>query len=488
MQLDHDFKQTDGEHAGGLRGKLGVTGIVVMVIATSTPLGLAAGGAPLAIGLGNGAGAAGTFVLVGCVMLLFSVALAAMSKFVTNAGAFYAYVGRGLGPFAGIAAAGIAWVTYMAIQVGTSAFLGVQVSAVIVMLGGPEISWWICSLVMLAIIGGLGYRRIDLAAKVLGVVLVLEIACVTVVDIMVALRGGVADADTSGFLPGAVFSDMGHFSVAVMFCAICFMGFESTAVFREEAKDPDRTVPRATYIAICFIGVFYAVTTYLISIAWPADRLQEEAVTGAPFFLSVATEFVGAWLADVILALLAMSLFAVSLSLHNILARYSYMMGRSGVINERLGAVHPQHGSPYVASVMTSITTFVLLGVAIVAGLDPVIEILAWFAGISALGFVVLLCLTCLSAVVFFGHESRAENLWTHRIGPAAGFVLLAILVVLTLVKFPTLIGRSDVFSYSLAATVPAVALIAVGGAIFLRRTRPHRYQGVIELTQSDVR
>ena len=34
-----------------------------------------------------------------------------------------------------------------------------------------------------------------------------------------------------------------------------FVGFEATAIYGEEAKDPARTVPRATYIAIGAIAL-----------------------------------------------------------------------------------------------------------------------------------------------------------------------------------------------------------------------------------------
>jgi len=47
--------------------------------------------------------------------------------------------------------------------------------------------------------------------------------------------------------------------IAVLFAVMGFLGFESTAVFRDEAKDPGRTVPRATYIAALLIGGFYTV-------------------------------------------------------------------------------------------------------------------------------------------------------------------------------------------------------------------------------------
>ena len=44
-----------------------------------------------------------------------------------------------------------------------------------------------------------------------------------------------------------------------MFGISGFLGFEATAIFRSEAKDPDRTIGRATYGALAIVGIFYAV-------------------------------------------------------------------------------------------------------------------------------------------------------------------------------------------------------------------------------------
>ena len=48
----------------------------------------------------------------------------------------------------------------------------------------------------------------------------------------------------------------------MLLCFAAFMGFEATTIYSEEAKDPSRTVPRATYLSVLIIGVFYAISTW----------------------------------------------------------------------------------------------------------------------------------------------------------------------------------------------------------------------------------
>jgi amino acid transporter len=83
--------------AGLTKGRLGVAGIVFFVVAAAAPMAGMTGVVPVAAVLGNGAAVPGAYVFVGIVLLLFSVGFAAMSHKVTNAGAFFAYVGKGLG-------------------------------------------------------------------------------------------------------------------------------------------------------------------------------------------------------------------------------------------------------------------------------------------------------------------------------------------------------------------------------------------------------
>ena len=66
-------------------------------------------------------------------LALFSVGYVAMSRHITNAGAFYTYVTHGLGRPAGVGAAWMALLAYNALQVG---FYGIIGAAAAPLLGG----------------------------------------------------------------------------------------------------------------------------------------------------------------------------------------------------------------------------------------------------------------------------------------------------------------------------------------------------------------
>ena len=77
---------------------------------------------------------------------------------------------------------------------------------------------------------------------------------------------------------------------AILFAILSFIGFEATAVFRDEAKDPDRTIPRATYIALGSIGAFYAVSSWLLISANGESTVVAAAEADAGTLLATTAE------------------------------------------------------------------------------------------------------------------------------------------------------------------------------------------------------
>ena len=97
---------------------MGVADIVFFVLAAVAPVGVIVSLTTLSIALGAGPGVPGTYVIAGLVLALFAVGYVRMSRRMTNAGAFYAYISQGLGRVAGAAAAYVAVVAYNAATIG----------------------------------------------------------------------------------------------------------------------------------------------------------------------------------------------------------------------------------------------------------------------------------------------------------------------------------------------------------------------------------
>ncbi|TQN33428.1 amino acid/polyamine/organocation transporter (APC superfamily) [Haloactinospora alba] len=453
--------------SGHLTGRLGVTSIVFMVIAAAAPLTVIGGNVPLAILNGNGAGAPVGFVVASAVMLLFSVGFVAMTPHVERAGAFFAYVERGLGAVAGMGAAFLALVTYTAIQVGVWGYFGGSLSNLVHHYGGPDLPWWVYTGLVLVGVAVLGYHHIDLSAKVLGVALVAEIAIVLLMDGVILGTGGASGISGASFTPDAMFT--GAVGIAVLFSLTGFIGFEAAAVYRSEARSPERTIPRATYLAAVIIGLFYTLSSWAMIEGWGAERVSRAAQADPDnLMLDTAGTYLGAAGRDVMQVLLITSLFACVLSFHNVVARYQFTLAGRGVLHRALARVHPRHQSPHVSSVAQSCTAAALLFVFALAGLEPLTEIFSAMAGVATLGIVSLMLLTCLAVLVFFTVHHRADRrLWQTRLAPSLGIASLLGCLWLILSNFDVVVDGTAVLA-TVVAAVP-VAAFALGTLVGVR-------------------
>ena len=451
------------EEPARLTGRLGTAGIVFMVVAAAAPLTVIGGNMPLGIGLGNGAGAPVGFVIAAVILLLFSVGFVAMTPHVRQAGAFFSYVTLGLGKRAGMGIAVVALVAYTAIQVGIYGYIGWAIDDTVKFYGGPEIPWPVYAFLTLLIVAFLGYRRIELSAKILGVALVAEIGVVLVLDLSILFDPGPAGITVESFAP-STFLD-GALGVAVLFALTGFIGFESTAVFRDEARSPERTVPRATYAAVLLIGGFYAFTCWAFVVAIGPDTIAEVAQQtlngNANMLLDTTNAQLGRVGRDLVNVLLLTSLFACVLSFHNVIARYQFVLAGMRVLPKPLAAVHPKHLAPSFSSLVQTATAIIIVAIFAICGIDPLVGVFGSMAGVATVGMTVLMLTTSLAVIVFFllNQRARAGRWWRTIIIPVVAALGLLGGMILVLSKFTLVTGGSVGLSAVLAA-IPFAALV----------------------------
>ncbi|HET6393931.1 MAG TPA: APC family permease [Blastococcus sp.] len=457
-----------------------------MVVAAAAPLSIIAGVVPIGVLVGNGPGFPAMYVVAAVVLFFFAVGFTAMTRHVPNAGAFYSYIGTALGRGAGLGAALVALLSYIALQVGVYGYIGFQTGNLVDRYGGPELPWWLWAAVLLAVTGVLGYRRIELSSTVLAVLLMAEVAVVVVLDAAVVAQGGGAEGLSSALVtPDDILS--GAPGIGLMFAISGFIGFEATAIFRDEARDPDRTVPRATFAALLLIAVLYTVSSWAFVSAW-GDSQVVEATAADPggIVVTTAENYVGTLFADVMQVLFVTSLFAAILAFHNVLSRYMFSLANTGVLPVALGRSHERQASPYVASLVTTAIGAVLISVFAVAGLDPVLEIFTWLPGLATVGVVLLMLLTCIAVLVFFRRHPVDPRPWPTLVAPALGLLGLAGVLVLLVDNLPLLMGGSTVLGVGAGVLLAlalaggwALAAVRPGAARSFARTTPEDAPGI---------
>lgn len=445
----------------------------------AAPLAVVAANVPIVVSVSGTPAAPLYFLAATVILMLFSVGFTRMSRHVSNAGAFYTYIQAGLGRIVGTGSATIALVSYVLLFVAVNTYVGVALSNVLQRYGVPETPWWLWTLLSSAVVGFLGYRDIELSSRVLAVVLILETVSIVALDVGIILQGGADGLSLASWSPAELAA--GTPSLGLMFAFFSFIGFEATAVFRNEARDPDRTIPRATYVAVISIGALYSISSWLVVSGVGTDRVVDGANADPEnLVLDLATSYVAPILQDVMQVLLATSFFACALTIHNVIARYTFTLGAKRVLPARVASVHPTHRAPSIASLVSSAATGVLLIALMISGLDPVAEIYTWFSGMSTLGLVLLMTLTSVAVVVFFRRHRHEASAWQSVIAPVLSFLGLGGVAVLVILNLPLLVG-SDAAADIVRIGIVASFAIGVVVALILRARSPETYRALLD-------
>lgn len=199
---------------------------------------------------------------------------------------------------------------------------------------------------------------------------------------------GVTRGSTANFPP--LFTHTPFISILLVLQIVPYFmtGFESVTKAAEEAN-PDfrsRGYFRAIWAAIIVGFVFYIIVIAAVGFVAPWQQL-----IGAPFMTAVAFQHaIGSrWIVSIILAAALLSLFKVFNGNFVASTRLLFAMGRRGLVDTRLGSVHPQNLTPATAVLWVGIATgaCMFLGSSILVPITDVGSLasaIGWFAVCAA--------------------------------------------------------------------------------------------------------
>ncbi|MEV7600764.1 APC family permease [Kitasatospora sp. NPDC089797] len=485
-------------------GSVGLVGVVFMAVATAAPITAMTGNLPIIIGQGNGVGAPAAYVLATVVLTVFSVGYVAMARHITAAGAFYGYVSHGLGRVAGMASGLLALLAYIVFEASVIGFFAYSLRGLVRAQAGVELGWGWYALAGLTVIGVTAWFDLHLTTRVLGVALLLEIAVLGALALAVLASGGgpegvvVEAVNPLNGLKGVGSSGTAAAGVGLVFAFCSWVGFESTAMYGEESRDPKRVVPRATMVSVVGIGLFYVFVSWMILSGNGAEHAVAVAggevpgKDGSSLFLDPLGEHLGGWAVTVFRWLLVTGSFACAMAFHQCAARYLYAIGREGLLHPALGRTHPRHGSPYVASVVQSVVATGLVLAFLAAGMDPYVHLYTLLALLGTLAILVVQTLCSFAVVGYFHVQGRHPETahWCRTLlAPLVGGVAMGAVVVLLVLNRGAVAGAAAgtlVFRL-IPYLVVGVFLGGIGTALVLRRLRPELYARMGRIVLEDA-
>jgi amino acid transporter len=280
----------------------------------------------------------------------------------------------------------------------------------------------------------------------------------------------------------------GGVAAMIVFAFGAFAGFEATTIYSEEARDPRRTIPRATYLALAFLALFYAFICWIVVMAFGPSGVVPLAAEQGPTMVFDATDtYLGGAAKAAMDILIVTSLFASILAFHNCAARYFFALGREALVPSWLARVDAETGAPRHASVVVTALSTVVVGAFAIAGADPVVQLLLWVTGQGVLCIVVLQAICAIAVIGYFRRARHVEvGLWASLIAPVISAAGLVAMVVLIVDHFDLLTGATTATNLAIMLCIPAVFLIGMARALWLRRNAPAAYEHLTTVVVED--
>jgi amino acid transporter len=402
----------------------------------------------------------------------------AMSRHLTNTGAFYAFVTAGLGRPAGVAAALMALLAYSCLQIALYGMLGPQAASMAAEHLGVHGPWWAFALGAWAVVAVLGLLRVDITGRVLGTLTAVEIAVIGALAVSGLAHPAGGHLSAATLSPSALTSSgLGTAGVLGVIAVLGFSGFEQAPVLAEESRRPKRTIPVTTYTALVLIGLVYAGSAWAMAAHAGTGHVVAAADAQGPgLMFGLGTP----WLSQTAQWLFLTSLFAAALAFHNAVWRYMFSLGRENVLPGRLGRTGA-NSIPVAASLAQSGTGLAVIAVFALAGWSPMTGLFFGGGTTGGLGILLLLALTSVAVIAYFWRDTCGETIWSRLIAPALAAIMLTGLAVLAVQHYGTLLGvpAGSPATWALPGAFGVLAVLGVAWGLVLRSRRPGIYRSI---------
>jgi amino acid transporter len=220
--------------------------------------------------------------------------------------------------------------------------------------------------------------------------------------------------------------------------AYALSGLEMAGLMGGEIHDPERTLPRAGWIASGFVTVFYIVATISLLVILRPDKISE--MNGLAETAEAAGQVLGAaWLAPAVALLVLLSAVGQFGGMGTSVSRMPFAAGVDGLLPKAFARVHPVWGTPYISIVVFgALACFLLIimqlgdtmraayqelvSLMVIAGFLPYLYIFAsaWKAG-KRLSVVAGMAITVLAILCSVVPTGEITNVWLFEGKLAAG-------------------------------------------------------------------
>jgi amino acid transporter len=393
----------------------------------------------------------GAFVIA----LLLGYVLAQFTKHLTSVGTYYTFVSHSLGVRWGFLVAWVYLLFYPVVVAQVGSFMGSTLEATLKSEYSITFHWWYLMVFLIALVAFTSYRGIELSAKLIVVLGLIETAIVLALGLSGFLDPGPGGINLQWLDPGNAPDGHGLF-LGVVFAIFAITGWDAAAPLAEESQNPKRTIPRAVLGSILLLGAFLVFVSWGQTVGWGTDRISSFGESEElPAFVLGHQYWGDAWV--LLLIALFNSAIAVAIACMNASSRFIFGMARTGAMPSALRTLHPRYRTPVNAVAFLTVVN-ILLGILlpIAIGVSNVYNLTGtWFTFALAPVYAV----SNVGLFVYYRSEHPDEFSWfKHALIPAIGIAALAVVVYESVNPLPD-------YPISLAPFI-VLGWLAIGGGV----------------------
>ncbi|MDC9592220.1 APC family permease [Xenorhabdus sp. IM139775] len=343
------MNQTSADNRVQLRRTLTLFQVVMMGLAYMQPM-------TIFDTFGIVSGLTGGHVATSYAIALIAVLFTALSygklvKRFPSAGSAYTYVQKSMNPHLGFMVGWSSLLDYLLMPM-----INVLLATIYLQALFPGIDPWVFVIMLAVITTAFNLCGINVVANINSIVVIVQIAVMAIL-VGLMIRGVYHGEGAGTLLSIQPFTSeearlIPMITGATILC-FSFLGFDGISSLSEETPNAGKVVPKAIFLTALIGGVIFIAVSYFLQLYFPdISRFKNPDASQPEIMLYVA----GSLFQYVILIFSSVTVMASGMAAHAGVSRLLYVMGRDGVLPEKVFAyVHPKWRTPAINVILVGI-------------------------------------------------------------------------------------------------------------------------------------
>lgn len=300
------------------------------------------------------------FAVAGVMIVFVGLAFSELASAMPKAGGVMNYTWRAFGPKVSFFAAWMLTLGYVAMTAweGVATVAAVdflfptETGAVLYTIAGQDVYLLslVIALVAAAIMFFLAYRGIDTIAKFQNASVIIMVVVVLIFAVAAVFKGSAENLQPT-------FPNGFAGSVSIMLMCVLFLGgFDTIPQMAEEMDLPRKTVGKLVITSILMAILWYFITLLATAVSLTPDELSGTTLAAGTAMNKI---FGGSWAGNILVISGILGILTSWVALYIGATRLLFSMARVGMLPSAFAKLHPKYNTPYVATIVVGILTFI---------------------------------------------------------------------------------------------------------------------------------